>query len=230
MKAKIPLPVPAHGSFFSAPIVPQEQCRACYDRLSRVLHFFPQWDDLTAGGQRNSLDTQNVRPAQESAPAPNASPKSAELAPASAQQNPQTADPGAEKADVPLTGLHTFSITNPEVRPDGSIKFGDKSVFLDEVEPFTRKDVCSRASGERWACGLYAFAALQNSIANQTIACSERSATERSVNASCRANGLNIADFVLKSGLARLRPTVSDPDLGRIQERAQTARIGIWDR
>src|SRR5690348_7479874 len=54
-----------------------------------------------------------------------------------------------------LTG--NFAVSDPRVGPDGSIREGEDgpAFFLSEIKSFSSKDVCTRADGERWACGLH---------------------------------------------------------------------------
>ena len=51
-------------------------------------------------------------------------------------------------------------LERPEVRSNGAIKNGDSYFVLSDVTRFTRKDVCAQSSGQKWACGLQAYATL----------------------------------------------------------------------
>jgi hypothetical protein len=59
----------------------------------------------------------------------------------------------------------------PNVQTDGSISANGQSVHLYGIKQFNSKQLCKRASGEPWACGLHAYAMLRNTIAKKTIVC-----------------------------------------------------------
>lgn len=123
-----------------------------------------------------------------------------------------------------------ITIEDPEVGPDGSIKSGDAPFFLAEIQRFTSKDVCTRVSGERWACGLHAYATLRNSVAHKRIQCTPPVGSAPDLTASCRLDGLNLSMLLVRDGLARVREGIDDQQLLRAQAEARLKRVGIWDQ
>lgn len=123
-----------------------------------------------------------------------------------------------------------ITIEDPEVGPDGSISGGAAPFFLAEISRFTSKDVCTRASGERWACGLHAYATLRNSIAHKTIQCTPAAGPDAELLSSCRLDERNLSALLLRDGLAQLRDGIDDEQLLRVQADAKLKRTGIWDR
>lgn len=123
-----------------------------------------------------------------------------------------------------------ITLENPEVSPDGSIRGAGPPFFLAEIGPFTSKDVCTRSSGERWACGLHAYATLRNSIAHKTIQCTPPVGSDADLMASCRLDGLNLSMLLVRDGLARVREGIEDRQLLRAQAEAKLKHVGIWDR
>ncbi len=128
-----------------------------------------------------------------------------------------------------LTG--SFTISDPRVGPDGSITNGEDGppFFLTELKSFSSKDVCTRASGDRWACGLHAYATLRNSIAHKTIQCVNKGSREEP-RITCQMGGENLALILVQNGLVELKDDVQDQDLLRAQAKAKAGLLGIWDR
>jgi hypothetical protein len=52
-----------------------------------------------------------------------------------------------------------FEIIDPQVQRNGSLSGNGEVLYLYGIKHFSSKTVCTRASGERWACGLQAYAA-----------------------------------------------------------------------
>ena len=119
-------------------------------------------------------------------------------------------------------------LERPEVRSNGTIKNGDAYFVLSDITRFTRKDVCADSSGQKWACGLQAYATLHNMIAGQAIDCIPRQLEGRNTVASCRLGSLNLAGELLKKGLVKLQPDVSDLELQDAQNYAKSHHLGIW--
>ena len=116
----------------------------------------------------------------------------------------------------------------PEVRSDGTIKNGDTYFVLADVARFTSKDVCESSSGQKWACGLQAYATLHNMIVGQAIDCVPRQVQGRNTMASCHLGSLNLAAELLKRGLVKLQPDVSDVELQQAQNDAKSRHLGVW--
>ncbi len=119
-------------------------------------------------------------------------------------------------------------LQHPEVQSNGTIKNGDAYFVLADVTRFTRKDVCTHSSGEKWACGLEAYATFHNMIAGQAIECIPRKAEGKNTIASCYLGSSNLAAELLKRGLVKMQPDVSNRELQEAQEYAKSRRLGVW--
>ena len=65
-------------------------------------------------------------------------------------------------------------IDEPNVEANGSIIANGQAFYLYGIKQLDSKKVCTKASGDRWACGLHAYATLRNSIAHKKIICDPR--------------------------------------------------------
>lgn len=126
--------------------------------------------------------------------------------------------------------LARFVIVDPQVHGNGLISGNGVSLYLHGLKPFDSKAVCTRASGERWACGLPAYATLRNAIAKQTITCDPKTLLPKAITATCRMGRDNIALALVREGLVELDDTRDDNDLLFAQAYAKSRRLGIWDR
>jgi hypothetical protein len=142
----------------------------------------------------------------------------------------QTPKESSRAAGIAASQPHPFTVTDPEVGPDGSIKYGDRYFYLAEIKRFNSKQVCTRASGEPWACGLHAYATLRNTVANKTISCEPKELSATEMTASCKLGATNVVLFLLRTGVAELKSGVTDPELAAAQEQAKLAKLGVWDR
>ncbi len=150
--------------------------------------------------------------------------KAATASPEKSEDRVPTQAPTAE-----LTGA--FTLDDPRVGPDGSIRNGEDGApfFLSELKPFNSKDVCTRSDGERWACGLHAYATLRNSIAHKTIRCTN-DGSQQEPSVSCELGGKNLALILIDNGLVELKDGVQSQDLRRAQAKAKASKTGMWDR
>lgn len=102
-------------------------------------------------------------------------------------------------------------------------------VRLDGVWPVGRGEVCNGAGGAKIACGLAGRAALQNYLANRSVACLRRFATAPGpvVVADCRVDGEDLAERMIRMGQAFPAPDRGDWGRAALEE-ARTARRGVW--
>jgi endonuclease YncB( thermonuclease family) len=133
-----------------------------------------------------------------------------------------------EDPQVQPSAPEAIKLERPEVRANGIIRNGETYILLSDVTPFTSKDVCKKSSGQRWACGLQAYATLHNMIAGHAIECIPRQVDGTNTVASCRLGSTNLAAELLKKGLVKLQPDSSDPELQQAQSYAKSGHIGIW--
>ena len=144
--------------------------------------------------------------------------------------------PSADKAPATATEatlakrMARLVIEEPMVQPNGSIVGNRQTLYLYGIKQFDSKTVCTRASGERWACGLHAYATLRNAIAKKTIVCDPKTILPNAVTATCRMGATDIALMLVGDGLVELDGNVDDVELVKAQASAKSRKLGIWDR
>lgn len=122
-------------------------------------------------------------------------------------------------------------IDDPQVRPDGTILYNGRILHLYGIKPFNSKDICTRASGVRWACGLHAYATLINTIAHQQIVCNPKAILPDGLGVICHMGATDIAAMLARQGLVEATEDgEQDPDLMKAQTFAKDRKLGIWDR
>ena len=129
-----------------------------------------------------------------------------------------------------LKRIGHLNIVNPQVQPNGSIIGNGQKVYLFGIKQFDRNTLCKRASGERWACGLRAYATLRNSIEHKKIDCEPKKHLSNGISALCRMGSINVASILVRGGLAELDDNTGDADLIKDQAFAKSRKLGIWDR
>jgi len=121
-------------------------------------------------------------------------------------------------------------IDEPKVEPNGSLKGNGQTLYLYGIKQFDSKQVCTRASGVRWACGLHAYATLRNSLAKKTITCDPKRILPNGVSATCRTGATDIVLPLIHDGLAELDDNIKDTEMVNAQAFAKSQKLGIWDR
>jgi endonuclease YncB( thermonuclease family) len=147
---------------------------------------------------------------------------------ASATDKTVTADAAAQA--LHLKFVAPMIIDDPIVQSDGSISGNGRSFYLYGIGPVDSKRVCTRASGERWACGLHAYAGLRNAVAHKKLVCNPREILPKGIRATCHLGAIDVALTLLREGLVELESDVKDPDLVNTEAFAQSRKLGIWDR
>ena len=123
-----------------------------------------------------------------------------------------------------------ISITDPKIERDGRINEGGRYLSLYGVKPFDAKTVCTRSSGERWACGLHAYATLRNELAHKTIVCEPKKIVDEGLSVLCRLDNQDVAAILVRQGLAEVTDAGVSNELLGAQAEARKKKIGIWDR
>jgi endonuclease YncB( thermonuclease family) len=126
--------------------------------------------------------------------------------------------------------MNPIVLIDPQVQADGSIHHKGQRLYLYGIKPFNSKQVCTRATGERWACGLEAFATLHNEVAKKTIVCDPKEIRPDGIGATCRMDGVNIALVLVQKGLAALDGSATAIELLNAQDSAKRQKLGIWSR
>lgn len=123
-----------------------------------------------------------------------------------------------------------ITVLDPKVQPNGTILANGQTIYLFGIKHFDSTTVCKRSSGERWACGLHAYATLRNAIAQKKVICDPQQILPNGVSAICQMSGTNIAMILVRDGLVELDNNVGDADLVNAEKFAQSQKIGIWNR
>jgi endonuclease YncB( thermonuclease family) len=131
---------------------------------------------------------------------------------------------------APAKPVRRIVITNPEVESNGSIIANGETYYLYGIKPFNSRQVCTRASGERWACGLHAYATLRNTLAHKTIVCDPKNTLPNGLSVLCRIGSTDVASILVGSGVAELDGSSDDADLAKAQDFAKSHKLGIWNR
>jgi endonuclease YncB( thermonuclease family) len=125
--------------------------------------------------------------------------------------------------------MEPIVLADPQVQADGSIHNKGQRLYLYGIKPFNSKQVCTRTTGERWACGLEAFATLHNEVAKKTIVCEPKEMRPDGIAATCRMGGTNIALVLVQKGLAALDGNATAIELLNAQDAAKREKLGIWN-
>jgi endonuclease YncB( thermonuclease family) len=168
-------------------------------------------------------------------PAPIAAQASASRPPTIGRPADIAASPAEEPVDETsdeyrARRLGRLIINGAKVNADGSITDKDRTLYLYGIKPFNSKNICKRASGEPWACGLQAYAGLRNAVANKIIVCQPKKILTNGLSVTCRIGDTDIAVMLVNNGLVALDDNVTDAALTNAQSFAKVRKIGIWDR
>lgn len=126
--------------------------------------------------------------------------------------------------------LAPISITDPKIERDGRIIHEGQSLTLYGLKSFDARNVCTHSSGERWACGLQAYALLRNELAHKTIVCRPKKLMENGLSVACHFGSQDVALMLARHGLAEVDNSSAEAELLAAQAEARKKKIGIWDR
>lgn len=138
--------------------------------------------------------------------------------------------PSESTVKTPPKSMERFTIEEPLVQPNGTILGNHQTIYLYGIKPIDSKAVCTKASGDRWACGLNFYATLRNSIAKKTITCDPKEILPRGVAAVCRLGTYDLGLALVRDGMVEADDAVADPEMIKAQQVAKNNRLGIWDR
>jgi endonuclease YncB( thermonuclease family) len=130
----------------------------------------------------------------------------------------------------PARRMDRVEIDNPQAQPDGAIVGSGQTFYLYGIKPFNSKLLCMKSSGERWACGLHAYATLRNDIAHKTLTCDPKTTSPKGTSAICRIGTTNVALALLRDGVVELEENIDDAAMVNAQAFAKIRRLGVWDR
>lgn len=123
-----------------------------------------------------------------------------------------------------------LTIEEPLVQPNGTILGNHQTIYLYGIKPIDSRSVCTRASGDRWACGLNFYATLRNSIAKKTITCDPKTILPKAVTAVCRLGEFDLGLALVRDGMVEADDAVADVEMIKAQQIAKNNKLGIWDR
>lgn len=191
----------------------------CVVALAIVIEFavVTQWERLPFG-RTSPLVTPNLE----------AAPQTPEHSTASSSTDANSQSVAFEAALAKRLTRVVFD--EPTVETNGTIKGNGQTVSLYGIKSFNSKNVCTKASGEKWACGLHAYATLRNLIARKRITCDPQTVLPNSVAATCVIGTTNVALTLVRDGLIELDGSAVDAEMINAQASAQNKRLGIWDR
>ena len=180
-----------------------------------------QWERLGFG-------THHPAPSQ---PATSTLPPQDQQRPAGPSAVPSSENINVEDAETTRAKrIGRLIINDTRVNANGSIVGKDRTLYLYGIKPFNSKNICRRASGEPWACGLQAYAGLRNAIEHQTIICEPRKVLADGLSVTCRIGAADIATTLVRNGLVEVESNIRDPELSDAQAFAKSKKMGIWDR
>ncbi|MGA7802483.1 MAG: thermonuclease family protein, partial [Gammaproteobacteria bacterium] len=81
--------------------------------------------------------------------------------------------------------------------------------------------------GRRWACGLRAYVALLNLIGSAAIECHPNDTSKPDV-VVCHKGSIDLSEWMLEHGWARLHPGVTDKRYVAAVQTAKAGKVGIW--
>jgi endonuclease YncB( thermonuclease family) len=129
-----------------------------------------------------------------------------------------------------LKRIGRFVIDNPTVQPDGSIPGNGCTLYLYGVGPIDTKKFCIRASGERWACGLRAYATFRNTVEHKKMTCDPKDILPNGLAVSCRVGVMDVGLMLVREGLVELQADINDSQMTDAVNLSKGQRLGIWDR
>lgn len=110
----------------------------------------------------------------------------------------------------------------------GSLRIGQTTFRLLDIEALDREQVCSGPRNRRWRCGDTASATLSRLVAGRNLACRVRAPDAAGVVwGSCADGGTDVAAALVKSGHAFASPG-SRPRFAREEAEAKAAKVGLW--
>lgn len=111
-----------------------------------------------------------------------------------------------------------------------TIEIAGTRIRLNGIDAPESRQTCSRANGSTWRCGQHAARALDELISAQQPVYCDVTGTDRygRAIADCRASDIDLADWLVRNGLALDWPRYSGGRHQAAQREASEARRGIW--
>jgi endonuclease YncB( thermonuclease family) len=127
---------------------------------------------------------------------------------------------------------HDGHLVGKAIAIDGdTIEARGVRVRINGIDAPERRQTCRDLAGSNWRCGVVAAAALDEFLAaSRPLRCQlvDRDRYGRFVGNCFRADGKNIANWLVANGHSLDWPRYSGGAYAAHQEKAQTAKTGIW--
>lgn len=114
-----------------------------------------------------------------------------------------------------------------KIASDGGLQSDGHTLHLYGISMPNRSQVCTYRNGERWACGQRAYIALLNLVGSTTLACRAKDTGQPDL-LICRLAGIDIAEWMLRSGWAYLGDGVRDKLYVNAAATGSKLKVGIW--
>ncbi len=110
---------------------------------------------------------------------------------------------------------------------DGTLQAGKHTFHLYAADIPGRQYTCTYRDGQRWACGLRSYVALVNAIGSDPVECRPQD-TRRPDVVICHQGNIDLSEWMLREGWARLEDGVTDPRYVEAAKAASDAKAGMW--
>ena len=173
------------------------------------------------------------------------------VAPASTKaRRPVPQQPGSVR-DITIPGLTRVERTGPPMRmesledsdaaPDrvrryprvlvthaGRFTAGEARVRLYGIAAPELDQTCRSVSGESWACGQRAAAALRALIRSRAVECEPKAEADREILGICLVGRTDLSAWLLRQGWAELADGVGEPAYAEALTAAKHEKLGLW--
>ena len=114
------------------------------------------------------------------------------------------------------------------VQDGSSLKAGDTTIKLTEIEVEDLTSECTDSRGEAWACGRAARSALMRLIRGRAIECDVADAGDSdTLTARCSVGGKDLSFWMVAQGWAKTRQP-AQAAFKEAEDAARERRLGIW--
>src|SRR5690606_6882940 len=108
----------------------------------------------------------------------------------------------------------------------GTLKAGDRTVHLADVEAPALDATCARADGAPWPCGRAAATALARLIRGRSVICAPLPKPGTAMPARCRVGNTDLSLWLVRNGWAEPKES-ADSELAIAAREAAAARRGL---
>lgn len=135
--------------------------------------------------------------------------------------------PAPSKISARILAPTTLNYYRVKVALDGTLQTGKRAFRLYAADIPGRQHTCTYRDGRRWACGLRSYVALVNVIGSDPVECRPKETLKPDV-VICHLGGIDLSEWMLREGWARLQEGVTDANYVTAARAATEAKVGIW--